>query len=92
MVKADLIAAIAEKSGQSKAAVEAMLKAQTEVITEVVKGGDKVTLTGLVTFGSRDVGARDHRIPNKPGEVKNVPAHVAPTAKVAGPFKDALKA
>lgn len=90
MNKAELVAAIAEKSGQTKTNVEAMLKAQTEVITETVKGGDKVALAGLVTFDSREVAGRDYPIPNKPGEVKHVPAHRAPTAKVAGPFKDAL--
>lgn len=92
MTKTELVAAIAAKTELTKTAVEAVLKAQTEVITEAVKGGDKVTLTGLVTFGSRDVAARDWPIPSKPGETKHVEAHVTPTAKVAGPFKDALKA
>lgn len=92
MNKTELVAAIADVSGQTKTAVEAVLKAQTDVITKVVAGGDKVALTGLVSFDSRDVAERAYPIPNKPGETTTVAAHKAPSVKTLKPLKDALKA
>lgn len=50
MKKTDFIAAIAEKSGLSKADADAALKALTETVIEVAKDQDKIILPGFGTF------------------------------------------
>ena len=50
MNKAELVAAIAAKTGESKKATEAAVNALTEVIAETLKGGDKVQLVGFGSF------------------------------------------
>ena len=49
MNKADLIAAIAAKTGETKKAAEASVNAFVDVVTDALKKGDKVQLVG---FGS----------------------------------------
>ena len=49
MNKAELIAAMAAKTGETKKAAEASVNAFVEVVTESLKKGDKVQLVG---FGS----------------------------------------
>jgi len=45
-----------------------MLAALTDVITEVVAKGDRVTLVGFGTFERRNRNARETNNPQKPGE------------------------
>ena len=47
MNKAELIAAIAAKTGETKKSAEASLNAITEAITEALVKGDKVKLVGF---------------------------------------------
>ena len=76
MNKAELVSAVAEKSGQSAAAVGSVLAAFEEVITSTVAGGGKVQIPGFLSFerarprrsnrsqpghGSRDPDRRRHR-------------------------------
>ncbi len=58
MTKADLVNAIAEQAGLSKADAEKGLKAFTEAVTKALKAGDKVSLVG---FGTFSVGQRAKR-------------------------------
>ena len=48
MNKAELIAAMAAKTGETKKAAEASVNAFVEVVTESLKKGDKVQLVDLV--------------------------------------------
>ena len=53
MNKSELIEAMANTASLSKKDAEAALNAYTDVITEALKKGDKVTLVGFGTYESR---------------------------------------
>ena len=53
MNKADLIAAIAAKTGDTKKSAEASVNALVDVITEALVKGDKVQLVGFGSFEVR---------------------------------------
>ena len=50
MNKAELVAAMAEKTELSKKDAEAALKAFTDVVAEELKKGEKIQLVGFGTF------------------------------------------
>ena len=50
MNKAELVSAVAEKSGQSAAAVGSVLAAFEDVVTSTVAGGGKVQIPGFLSF------------------------------------------
>ena len=58
MNKADLIAAIAAKTGDTKKVAEASVNAFVDVVTETLKKGDKVQLVGFGSFEVRKRAAR----------------------------------
>ena len=53
MNKSELIEAMANTASLSKKDAEAALNAYTDVITEALKKGDKVTLVGFGTYETR---------------------------------------
>ena len=53
MNKADLIAAIAAKTGETKKSAEASVNAFVDVVTESLVKGDKVQLVGFGSFEVR---------------------------------------
>ena len=61
MNKADLIAAIAAKTGETKKSAEASVNAFVDVITESLVKGDKVQLVGFGSFEVRKRAARKGR-------------------------------
>ncbi|PHR45054.1 MAG: DNA-binding protein [Fluviicola sp.] len=63
MHKKELIEAVAQKTGKSQKEVKETLEAILETITETVKKGDKVTLTGFGTFSVQQTKARTGRNP-----------------------------
>lgn len=73
MKKQDLINAIAEKSGLTKAQSDDALKAVTEALVECAKAEDKIVIPGLGTFSGEMRGERTARNP-KTGETIAVPA------------------
>ena len=87
MNKAELVAAIAAKTGESKKATEAAVNAFTEVVSESLKGGDKVQLVGFGSFEVRKRAARKGRNPQTKEEIK-IPASKAPVFKAGKPLKD----
>lgn len=58
MNKSQLISAIADKSGLSKADSKKALDATIAAITEALKDGDKVALVGFGTFAVSERGER----------------------------------
>ena len=88
MLKADFIEAVAKKAGVSKKDADAVVKAVTEVITDVVKKEDSIMLPGLGTFTAVKKNERTSRNP-RTGETLKVPAHNAPKFKAAKALKDA---
>lgn len=63
MNKAELVTAVAEKSGQSKGAVEDVLGVLGDVVGDAVLAGDKVTVPGLLTAEKVERAERQGRNP-----------------------------
>lgn len=63
MTKTELVARMAAAADISKAAAEKALAAFTEAVTEAVKNGDRVALTGFGTFSAATRAARTGRNP-----------------------------
>ncbi|XOU94384.1 MAG: HU family DNA-binding protein [Candidatus Kerfeldbacteria bacterium] len=91
MNKAELINNIAEKIGISKKQSEDMLESMLEIITNSLKEGQEVTLTGFGTFSAKERSARAGVNPQKPSERIQIPAVTVPKFKAGKSLKDALK-
>ena len=89
MNKAELIAAVAEKSGISKKDAEKAVTATFDAITEELVAGGKVALVG---FGSFDVKTRAERVGRNPRtrEEIPIPASRTPQFKAGKALKDAV--
>jgi DNA-binding protein HU-beta len=59
MTKSELVKAVAESTELPQTKVNAVIESMFEVITEQVRGGNKVQLSGLVSFQATDVAARN---------------------------------
>ena len=90
MNKAELVTAIAEKTGVTKKDADAMLKAFVDTIEEELVKGEKVQLIGFGTFEIRERKERNGRNPQKPEEVVAIPASKAPVFKAGKAFKDSV--
>lgn len=88
--KANLITAIAEITGFSKAdstrALEAMLQS---IQTELTKGND-VSITGFGTFGITQREAREGRNP-RTGEALKIPAKKLPKFRAGKTLREAIE-
>lgn len=89
MNKAELVAAVAEKSELSKKDAEKALKAFTEVVTEELKKGNKIQLVGFGTFEVAKRAAREGRNPQT-GETMKIAASVAPKFKAGAALKNEI--
>ena len=90
MKKDELVTALAEASGQTKASVTAVLGALPGVAEAALKDGKAVTLTGLGKIDAAERAAREVRNP-RTKETFMSEAHMAPRFKFAAPFKAAIK-
>lgn len=89
MNKSQLIEKIAEKAEISKAAAGRALDAFMETVTESLKEGDVVALTGFGTFSARERAARSGRNP-KTGETIQIASAKIPAFKPGKALKDDL--
>ena len=80
MNKAELVAAMAEKTELSKKDAELALKAFTEVVAEELKKGEKIQLVGFGTFEVSERAARTGRNPQTGAEM-TIAASKAPKFK-----------
>ena len=87
MNKAELVAAMAEKTELSKKDAEKALKAFVDVVTDELKKGEKVQLVGFGTFEVAERAAREGRNPAN-GEAMQIPASKAPKFKAGKALKD----
>ncbi len=87
MNKAELIAAIAAKTGDTKKGVETSVNAFVDVVTEALVKGDKVQLVGFGSFEVRKRAARKGRNPQTKEEIK-IPASKAPVFKAGKALKE----
>ncbi len=89
MKKADLIQAIAEKTGLSKKDTAATIDAALEVIEEALVDGKSVSFIGFGTFTTSERAARTARVPGT-DKVVEVPATRAVKFKVGKKLKEAV--
>ena len=87
MNKAELVAAIAEKTELSKKDTEKALKAFIDVVTDELKKGEKIQLVGFGTFEVSERAAREGRNPQT-GETMKIAASKAPKFKAGKALKD----
>ena len=77
MNKAELVEAIAKKTGGTKASVEGTLDALMETVTVTLTKGDSVALIGFGTFSVSKRAARKGRNPATGAEIKISASKVA---------------
>ena len=91
MNKYDLADAIVAKTNLAKKDVEAVVEAMLATITETLKNGGSVTLTGFGTFSAKFRAARGGVNPQNPKERIQIPAVTVPKFKAGKALKDTLK-
>ncbi|MBQ2960624.1 MAG: HU family DNA-binding protein [Oscillospiraceae bacterium] len=89
MNKAELVAAVAEKTALSKKDSEKAVNAAFEAITEALVGGEKVQLVGFGSFETKERNARIGRNPRTKEEIE-IPASRVPAFKAGKALKDAV--
>jgi len=89
VTKADLVNAIAEKAGLSKADAEGSLKAFADAVTGALKAGEKVALVGFGTFSVGERAARTGQNPQTGAKIQ-IPAAKVPKFKAGKALKDAV--
>jgi len=87
MNKADLISAVAQKSGLTKKDSEAAINAFISVVEDALTSGEKVVLVGFGTFETKNRAARKGRNPQTK-ETITIPASKAPVFKPGKALKD----
>ena len=91
MNKAELVAAVAERTELSKKDAEKALKAFVDVVAEELKKGQKIQLVGFGTFEVSERAAREGRNPAN-GQPMQIAASKAPKFKAGKALKDAINA
>jgi len=87
MNKAELISAVAERTGLSKKDSEAAVSAALDVITSALEEEEKVQLVGFGSFEVKRRAARTGRNP-KTKEAIEIPASKVPVFKAGKVLKD----
>lgn len=88
--KAALVDVVHEHVGGSKAAAERAVEGIIETITNTLKEGGEVSISGLGIFSAKMRAARTARNP-KTGEPVQVPAMRVPKFRAAKGLKDAVR-
>lgn len=89
MNKAELVADVAERLGDSKLRAEEAVNAVFDAIAKALKGGDEVRLPAFGVFEVKETAARTARNPQT-GEEVAVPAGRKARFKPGKALKDAL--
>lgn len=89
MNKSELVDAIAERTGLTKADSERALSAVIDIVENTVKGGEKVTVPGFGTFSVSERKARTGRNPQTGATIK-IAASKAPKFTAGSAFKAAV--
>ncbi|TDM00161.1 MAG: DNA-binding protein [Flavobacteriaceae bacterium] len=90
MNKSELVSAMAEDAGISKAAAKLALESFTENITKALKKGDKVSLVGFGTFSTTKRSAREGINPQTKAKIK-IAAKTVAKFKPGSELADAVK-
>ncbi len=89
MNKTELTAKLAERTGLTKAQAADALNGVIEIITDQIKDGDKVILTGFGTFSVAERAPRTGRNPQT-GMQMTIPAARVPKFKAGKTLKEAV--
>ena len=89
MNQSELVAKVAGISGESRKAVEAVLKTTADVIAAELQEGGEVALPGLCKLGVKQREARTGRNPAT-GEEIAIPAKRVPNFSASKALKDAV--
>lgn len=89
MNKGELVAAIAEKSNFSKRETETIINATLSTIAETIANGDKVTIVGFGTFGTKERAARKGVNPQTQKKIK-IAAKTVPSFSAGKALKEAV--
>jgi DNA-binding protein HU-beta len=89
MNQTELIAAVAERAGLTKTDAGKAVEALVGTITDAIKQGEEVRITGFGTFGISERGERQGRNPQT-GEAITIAASKAARFTAGKAVKDAL--
>lgn len=89
MNKAELIAAVAEKTGLTKKDSEQAVNAAFDIIVDTLVSGEKVQMVGFGVFDVKERGVRKGRNPKTLEEIE-IPATKVPFFKAGKAMKDAV--
>ena len=89
MNKAELVAAVAEKTALSKKDAEKAVTTTFDTIAEALSQGDKVQLVGFGAFEVKERNARVGRNPKTKEEIQ-IPASRVPVFKAGKALKDVV--
>ena len=89
MNKTELIEKIAEKADVPKSEAQRHFDAFEEVVTDVLKSGDEVQITGFGKFYVREQKAREGRNPQT-GEKMRIPAQKVPSFSAGNALKKSV--
>ena len=90
MNKAELITAVAQKSGLTRKDADKVVASVLESITETLASGEKVSLVGFGTFEVKERAAHQGINPSTK-EPMQIPASKSPVFKSGKQLKDAVK-
>ena len=89
MNKTELIERIAEEAGVSAGEAQRHFGAFERVVTEALKGGEEVRITGFGKFSVKERGAREGRNPQT-GEKMKIAAQKVPSFSAGNALKSAV--
>jgi len=89
MNKTELVAAVAEKTGMTKAAAAEAVNALLDTVTNTLAAGEDIAMPGFGTFTVRERAARTGRNPQTGAEMQ-IEASKAPAFKPGKTLKDAV--
>ena len=89
MNRNDLVDAVAERTGLAKSDAARAVEALLGAVTDALRKGETVTLSGFGSFVAKTRAARTGRNP-RTGESIAIPASRAPAFKAGKGLKDAL--
>jgi DNA-binding protein HU-beta len=89
MNRKELIEALADKTGSTKAEADRNISALIEIVTNTLKKGDDVALVGFGTFEVRKRAARAGRNPSTGAAIK-IKAAKVPAFKAGATLKTAV--
>lgn len=89
MNKTELVNKISEVAEVNKKQAKAVIDVLPDIIKDAVADGDKVSITGFITFEKKDVEEKSGTVQlgDKKGETWTTPAHSEVKAKLSKSYK-----